>query len=233
MPSVVITGASQGIGAAVARAFASESDARIVLISRSAERLEEVAASCRAAGAETLVIPCDVTIPDEVTAAGERILAAWGIPDVLVNNAGQFQPGSLTETSIADFRYQVDVNVNSAFYVTRMFLEGMKQRGSGTIFFMTSVAGIRAYPGGAAYCVGKHGLLGLARVTREETRGTGVRSTAIVLGATYTPSWHGAGLPEERFIPVEDVADAVMSIYRMSDRTNVEEILIRPRDGDI
>ncbi|MBT8400037.1 MAG: SDR family oxidoreductase, partial [Rhodothermia bacterium] len=141
--------------------------------------------------------------------------------------------GSISETSAEDFRYQIDVNLNSAFYVTRAFLEVMKERGSGLIVFTASVASVKAYPGGAAYCAGKHGLLGIARVTREDTMGTGVRSTALILGATYTPSWESSGLPEERFIPVDDVASIVMDLYQKSDRTVVEEILIRPREGDI
>ena len=233
MPTVVITGASHGIGAAIARSFAGEPDARIALIARSKSRLESVAESCERLGAEAMVLPCDVTDAPAVSTAAGRIIDAWGAPDVLVNNAGQFVPGTISETSVEDFRYQVDVNLNSAFMVTRSFLQLMKDRGTGTILFMASVASVKAYPGGVAYCAAKHGLLGLARVTREETRGSGVRATALILGGTYTPSWEGAGLPEERFIPAEDVASVVMDVYRKSDRTVVEEIVIRPAEGDI
>lgn len=233
MPTAFITGASHGIGAAIARHFAREPDAKIALVSRTEEKLVAVSRECKAAGAETLVLPCDVTEPATVAEAAEHVLASWGAPDLLVNNAGQFVPGSIADTSPEDFRYQIDVNLNSAFYVTRAFLEAMKRRGSGLIVFTASVASVKAYPGGAAYCAAKHGLLGLARVTREDTTGSGVRSTALILGATYTPSWESSGLPEERFIPVADVADMVMDLYRKSDRTVVEEILIRPADGDI
>ncbi len=233
MATAFITGASHGIGAGIARLFADQPDARVVLVSRTREKLDAVAKDCAAAGAETLVLPCDVTDPAAVADATDRAAKQWGPPDLLVNNAGQFVPGSIAETTAEDFRYQVDVNLNSAFYVTRAFLEEMKQRGSGLIVFTASVASVKAYPGGAAYCAAKHGLLGLARVTREDTMGSGVRSTALILGATYTPSWSASGMPEERFIPVADVASIVLDLYRKSDRTVVEEILIRPREGDI
>ncbi len=233
MPTAFITGASHGIGAAIARYFAHQAEAKIALVSRTEEKLIAVSDECIAAGAETLVLPCDVTDPAAVADVADRVLEKWGAPDLLVNNAGQFVPGSISETSPKDFRYQVDVNLNSAFYVTRAFLEAMKRRGSGLIVFTASVASVKAYPGGAAYCAAKHGLLGLARVTREDTIGTGVRSTALILGATYTPSWESSGMPEERFIPVEDVASIVLDLYQKSDRTVVEEILIRPGEGDI
>ncbi|MDX1740678.1 MAG: SDR family oxidoreductase [Rhodothermales bacterium] len=232
-PVVLVTGASQGIGAVVAESFARETHARVALLARSEARLEEVADRCQRLGGDAGVFPCDVADPAAVARASADVQNAFGLPDVIVNNAGQFVPGSVTETTSDEFRQQVEVNLNSAFYVTQEFLAGMMERGSGDLFFMASVASIKAYPGGVAYCAAKHGLLGLARAVREETKGTGVRSTAIILGATLTPSWDGVEMAADRFIPPEDVAETILSIYRRTGRTNVEEILIRPRDGDI
>ena len=230
---VVITGASQGIGAAVAEAFAGEAGARLVLVARSEGMLEAVAERCQARGAEALVQPCDVTDEAAVEAMAEAVLMRWGAPDVLVNNAGLFRPGSVREMTAATFRAQVEVNLTSAFLVTRAFLEPMIARGQGHLFFMASVASIRGYPGGAAYCAGKHGLLGLARVVREETKPHGLRVTTLLAGATFTPSWEGTDLPETRFMPPEDVAEALVSAYRLTGRSVVEEILIRPQLGDV
>ncbi len=232
-PVVLITGASQGIGAVLAETFARETSAHLALLARSTEKLSQVADRCRDLGGKAIAFPCDVSDPVAVRKASGSVLESLGVPDVLVNNAGQFVPGSVVDTAVDDFRHQVDVNLNSAFYVTHEFLPQMIERGSGDIFFMASVASIKAYPGGVAYCAAKHGMLGLARATREETKGTGVRSTAIILGATLTPSWDGVDLPSDRFIPPEDVADTVLSLFRLSGRTAVEEIVIRPRDGDI
>ncbi|CAM3226524.1 SDR family oxidoreductase [Rhodothermus bifroesti] len=233
MPVVVITGASQGIGAAIAQAFAEEPAAQLALVARNQERLEAVAAACRDRGAETLVLPCDLTNAAAVEAVARSVLAHWGAPEVLVNNAGLFRPAPLRQTTVEEFQAQLEANLTSAFLVTRAFLEPMIAQRRGHIFFMGSVASLKAYPGSVAYCAAKHGLLGLARVVREETRQLGLRVTVVLPGATYTPSWTGVDLPETRFMPAEDIARAVRDIYHLSARTVVEEILLRPQEGDV
>jgi len=233
MPTVVITGASQGIGRAVAEAFAAEPDARLALLARTEGKLDDVADVCRAAGAEALVLPTDVTDDAAVAEAAAAVHEAWGAADVLVNNAGAFTPAPLEELTAAQFRNQVAVNLTSAFVVTKAFLDAMLAAGRGHIFYMASVASIMAYPNGAAYGAAKHGLLGLARTVREETKDRGLRVTSLLPGATYTPSWEGVGLPEERFMTPEDIADTVCAIYGLSDRTVVEEVVLRPQAGDV
>ena len=232
-PVVVITGASQGIGAAIACAFAGVEGARLALLARSADKLEAVAAECRARGAEAEGFVCDVTDDAAVAQAAERVAARFGTADVLVNNAGLFRPGPLLETTPEAFREQVEVNLTSAFLVTRAFLPPMLAAGRGHVFFLASVASLRAYPGGAAYGAAKHGLLGLARGVREETRERGIRVTALLPGATYTPSWEGVEVPRERLMPAEDVAQAVLDAWSLSDRSVVEEIILRPQLGDL
>ena len=108
----------------------------------------------------------------------------------------------------------------------------MSQR-SGTFVFLGSVASIKGYPGGAAYCAAKHGLLGFARALREESMEHGVRVVTFLAGATFTPSWEGAGLPESRFIPPDELARLIVDTSTTSSRTVVEEILVRPQLGDI
>ncbi len=233
MPTIVVTGASQGIGQAIAEAFAQEPEARLALVARSQDKLDAVAVQCRACGAEAAVFPCDVTDDAAVHRTAAAILARWGAPDVLVNNAGFFQPGAVRETTAELFRRQVAVNLTSAFVVTQAFLEAMVAQGRGHLFYMASVASIRAYEGAAGYCAAKHGLLGLARVVREETKALGLRVTTLLPGATLTPSWGDVDLPEERFMPPVDIARALVDIYHLSDRTVVEEILLRPQLGDI
>ncbi len=233
MPIVVVTGASQGIGRAIAEAFAEVPDVRLALVSRNEAKLHAVAEVCHVRGAEAAVFPCDVTDADAVAQTASAIRTHWDAPDVLVNNAGDFRPGTILETPPEVFREQVEVNLNSAFYVTHAFLPAMLARKRGHLFFMASVASIRAYPGGGAYCASKHGLLGLARVVREETKDQGLRVTTLLAGATRTPSWDGTDFPDERFMPPEDIARAVVNTWRLSDRTVVEEILLRPQLGDI
>lgn len=233
MPFVLVTGASQGIGAAIALQFASLTRANLALVSRNAANLKTVADKCRAAGGNPRFFQCDLTREREVASMTKNLIGQMGIPDVVVNNAGEFRPGSVHETEASDFRHQIESNLMTAYYVTHAFINPMMERGSGHIFFMASVASIRGYPSGAAYCAAKHGVLGLARALREETKASGLKITTIIPGATYTASWADSGIPEHRFMPAEDIGRTVVDIYRLGNRSVVEEILIRPQLGDL
>ena len=230
---VVVTGASQGIGWAIAEAFAARDHAQVALVSRTEKKLDAVAEACREHGGEALVVPTDVTDDAAVAEMGETVRDTWGTPDVLVNNAGAFTYAPLDELTLDGFRDQIGVNLTGAFAVTKTFLPAIRERGSGHLFFMGSVASIMAYPGNAGYCAAKHGLRGLARVVREETKEEGVRVTTVLPGATDTPTWDGVDLPAERFMPPEDIAAAVVDAYHLSDRTVLEELLLRPQEGDV
>jgi NAD(P)-dependent dehydrogenase (short-subunit alcohol dehydrogenase family) len=221
------------MGRAIALRFAGDEGVRLALVARNETKLNEVAAACRQRGAMAQVYPCDVTDNAAVEAMASEIVKSFGAPDLLVNNAGTFMPGGILETTPEEFVKQIHVNLSSAFYVTRAFLPSMLERKSGSIHFMASVASIRAYAGGAAYCASKHGLLGLARVVREETREHGIKTVIFLPGATRTASWDGTDLPDSRFIPPEDIANIVWNTHSLSPRTVVEEVLIRPQLGDI
>ena len=231
---IVITGASQGIGATIARTWSNVySGSRVSLLARSEEKLLLLAADCQDAGADALVFPCDFIDSGAVRETCTKILEMNGAPTVLVNNAGTFEPGGITDTAFDDFDRQIQVNLTSAFQMTSLLIPEMIKAGRGHIFFMGSVASLSAYPGSIGYCSSKHGLRGLARAIREETRELGIRVTSLFPGATLTPTWDSVNLPEERFMPPEDIANAILSAYRMSDRTVVEEILLRPQLGDL
>jgi len=233
MPTILITGASQGIGEAIALAFAAQKKSNLLLVSRNAARLRLVAEECRQRGAQARFFATDLTRDADVESMASSVLRDGGPPDVIVNNAGQFLPGSIAETTPSDFRTQVAVNLTSAFLVTHAFLPAMMQVRRGHFFFLASVASIKGYPRGASYCASKHGVLGLARSLREETKEHGIRVTSVIPGATETASWAGLDLPSSRFIPPEDVAKAIVEISRLDPRTVVEEILLRPQLGDL
>jgi NADP-dependent 3-hydroxy acid dehydrogenase YdfG len=234
-PVILVTGASQGIGAAIAKTFAQEvPGCRLALVARSGKNLASVASRCEKLGAGAVeIFLCDVSDGDAVELMAVAVAKRFGAPDVLINNAGVFRGAPFAETKVADFDQIVAVNLRSVFLVSRAFVPAMVKRGSGDIFNMSSIAGLGAYTNGAAYCAAKFGVTGLTKVMRMELKNKGVRVTAVYPGATFSPSWTGSGVPSERMMPADDVARAFIDVYRMSRRTVVEEIVLRPQCGDI
>ena len=212
-PVVLVTGASQGIGAAIAQVFARQlRGVRLALVARNGKNLAAVAKACTKLGAKVATFPCDVS--DEAAVAA---LAAAPFAD----------------TTVAQFDAIVSANLRSAFLVTRAFLPAMRERGRGDIFFMSSIAGLGAYPNSAAYCAAKFGVTGLAKVLRAETRDVGIRVCCVYPGATWSPSWSGSGVPAERIMPAADVARAFFDVWSLSRNTVVEDIVLRPQLGDL
>lgn len=233
-PVVLITGASQGIGAAIALTFAREiRGVRLVLVARNARNLETVERGCRKLGATAAAFACDVADGAAVAAMAAAVTKRFRAVDVLINNAGSFAMAPFAETSIEEFDRLIGANLRSAFLVTRAFLPAMLQRQSGDIFFMSSIAGLGAYPQSTAYCAAKFGVTGMAKVLRAETKDHGIRVSCVHPGATWSPSWENSGVKPARIMPAEDIARAFFDVYRLGRRTVVEEIVLRPQMGDL
>jgi NADP-dependent 3-hydroxy acid dehydrogenase YdfG len=233
-PIVLITGASQGIGAAIAKVFAQEvRGARLALVARNARNLATVARTCARLGANVETFRCDVADADAVSAMAAAVAKRFGAVDVLINNAGAFALAPFAKTSVADFDRMIATNLRSAFLVTRAFLPAMLKRKHGDIFFMSSIAGLGAYPNAGAYSAAKFGVTGLAKTLRAETKVSGIRVCCVHPGATWSASWSASGVKSERIMPAEDVARAFLDVYRLSHRTVVEEIVLRPQLGDV
>ena len=233
-PVILITGASQGIGAAIARVFAAQvRGARLALVARTQRRLREVARSCKARGAVAEIFPCDVSDEAAVSAMAAAVRRRFGAVDVLVNNAGKFLGAPFTEMTVADFDRLLAANLRSVFLVSRAFVPEMARRRRGDVFNMSSIAGLTACAGGAGYSAAKFGVTGLSRAMRAELKDRGVRVCCVYPGATQSPSWNGSGVPAVRMMPAADVARAFLDIFRLSRRTVVEEIVLRPQRGDL
>ena len=234
-PVILITGASQGIGAAIAKVFAKElPGCRLALVARSEKNLRTVAAHALKLGAGAVeIFPADVTSEDDVAAVAAAVKKRFGVVDVLINNAGVFRAAPFAETSVKDFDEIVAANLRSVFLMSRAFVPAMAKRGRGDVFNMSSIAGLGAYPNSAAYCAAKFGVTGLSKVMREELREKGVRVCCVHPGATWSPSWSKSGVKEGRIMPAADVARAFFDVYRLGRRTVVEEIVLRPQLGDL
>jgi NADP-dependent 3-hydroxy acid dehydrogenase YdfG len=233
-PVVLITGASQGIGAAIARTFAAElPGARLALVARSEKNLRATARDCIRSGATVEIFPCDVTREAPVKSMARVVTRHFGTIDVLINNAGAFMMAPFAKTKVATFDAMIATNLRSAFLVTQAFLAAMVKRRRGDVFFMSSIAGLGAHPQAAAYCAAKFGVTGLAKVLRAETKQSGVRVCCVHPGATWSPSWAKSGVKPARIMPAEDIARAILDVYRLSRRTVVEEIVLRPQLGDL
>lgn len=233
-PVVLITGASQGIGAAIARVFAAElPGVRLALVARNEKNLQATARECLKLGADVELFPCDVTREKAVGAMSRAVAKHFGPVDVLINNAGAFAMAPFAKTTVAAFDDMIATNLRSAFLVTQACLPAMLKRKGGDIFFMSSIAGLGAYPNAAAYCAAKFGVTGLAKVLREETKEQGVRVCCVHPGATWSPSWAKSGVKPARIMPAEDIARAILDVHRLGPRTVVEEIVLRPQRGDL
>ncbi len=231
---VAITGASQGIGEAVALAFARGlRGVRLALIARNARNLARVARACVRAGARAEEFICDVTDAAAVETMARAVGKTFGPVDVLVNNAGRFAGAPFLELSVEDFDAQVAVNLRSLFLVSRAFIPAMVRRGRGDVFNLSSIAGMEAYPNGAAYCAAKFGVTGLTKVMRAELKPLGVRVCCVHPGGTWTPSWQKSGVKPERLMPADDIAQAILDIYRLGRNTVVETVVLRPQLGDV
>ena len=229
----VITGGTKGIGRAIVEKFASQ-NFDIVTCSRKPEELAALQQHLESVySVKAFVLPADMSASTEVTAFTKYITDLQRPVDVLVNNAGFFVPGQVLEEGEGALESMIEANVYSAYRMTRGLAPAMKAKRSGHIFTICSVASILAYPNGGSYTISKFALLGFTKVLREELKEYNVRVTAVLAGATRTASWDGVELPDDRFMRPEDVAEAVFGAYALSPRSVVEEILMRPQQGDI
>jgi len=231
---VVITGGTKGIGWALAEEFASNGF-DIAICSRSKEDLDHRAAALLAIYPDIQVITktVDVSKKEQVLEFAKRVSEYWGEVDVLINNAGVFLPGAISEEEEGRLETMIETNLYSAYHMTRALLPIMIPKKKGHIFNICSIASKIAYPNGGSYSISKFALLGFSKVLREEMKEKGIRVTSILPGATWSNSWKGVDLPDERLMKASDIAKTVYSAYSLSQSAVVEDIVLRPQLGDL
>lgn len=210
---VVVTGASSGIGEAIALAFAKRG-AKVVLAARRLERLEELAERIGHAGGQALALKCDVGEPDEVQKLPGIVEELVGPTDVLVNNAGLPGGGELVDLSMEQIERVVRVNLLGVLYGTRAFLPGMLARGHGHVVNIASLAGRFAVPGASLYTATKHAVVAFSESLNFDTEASGVLVTTVNPGFVDTEGFPHARLPRWIVMDVERVSDAIVKVVR-------------------
>ncbi len=229
----VITGASRGMGNAMAMKFA-KAGYDLLLCSRTMSTLETTRQSILAQAPERQVniFAADLSHKEEVQKFADYC-NSFGAADILINNAGTYTPGNCIDEAEGAMKKIMDLNFYSAYHLTRMLLPKMMERKSGHIFNMCSIASLRAYRGGGSYGVSKYAMLGFTKNIRLELTNFGIKVTAVFPGAVLTDSWGDFDNSQNRIMVVDDIVDMIFAASQLSPQAVVEEIVIRPQLGDL
>ena len=233
---IVITGASRGIGKAIAEKFADDRQGHtFYLCSRNNQALKRMEKELQGRFPRTNIYSQanDLSRKEEVKKFGNWVIRQADRVDILVNNAGIFIPGNIRDEDEGALESILSVNLLAPYHLTRMLLPVMIAQKSGHIFNICSIAALQAYPNGGAYSISKYALDGFSKNLRHEMRPHGIKVTSVYPGATYTDSWSSTGIDPDRFMKSEDIARMVYEASQLSPQACVEEIVIRPQLGDI
>lgn len=231
--NVLVTGASQGIGFAIAEVFSKKGN-NILLSSRNDLRLYHAMETLQTnyPDAEFRAKAFDLSKKEEAIALGNWVLES-GAPDIVINNAGVFEPGNISDEADGALEKQIAINLYSAYHLTRTLLPAMKERKSGYIFNICSVAGLKAYPNGGAYSISKFALNGFSQNLREELKPFNIKVAAIFPGAVMTASWGDFDNSSRRIMEAKDIARLIEASTQLSSAACVEDIIVRPQLGDL
>lgn len=230
----IITGATKGIGRATAKIFA-EHGFNLALVARNSQDLEHYKQELEhdTPDISVLTFPTDLSEKEKVLGLGELIKTHWEKVDVLVNNAGIFIPGTMLAEGDGVLENMMNVNLYSAFHLIRATAPMMVEQGRGHIFNLGSVASVKAFADSSSYTITKFAMLGLTRCLRLELQNKGVKVTAVMPGSTYTASWEDVDISPERLIDPGEVAKAIWNAYDTGPTVCIEEIVMRPMQGDL
>jgi 3-oxoacyl-[acyl-carrier protein] reductase len=225
--AAVITGASRGIGRAIALRL-GRMGASVAICARKRADIEHTAATLREEGIRALPIVADVTVAGDIERLVERTSAEFGEIEILVNNAGIGLFGPFYERSESDWDAVLDTNLKAVFLASRAVAARMIRSGGGHIINISSLASKSAFSGGAIYCASKWGLMGLTACMAEDLRAHGVRVSVICPGSVNTEFSPHSGRTSATLLEPEDVAHAVAALLTQSPQSFISEIDLRP-----
>lgn len=233
-PVALITGASSGIGKAIAFSFA-KAGIHLALVSRSKERLEQLATQLTPTGITVKTYAMDLSVVSEVKDKIATIGAELEPLSILVNNAGMGYTADLLNTPCQDWQKVLDLNLTSVFQCIQGVLPGMRDRQHGTIVNISSIAGHQAFSGWGAYCVSKAALISLSKVLAVEERKHGIRVTTVCPGAVNTPIWDSdtvhVNFDRSAMLTPEVVANVVLQAVQLPQEFVIEELTVMPTAG--
>lgn len=231
---IVITGSTKGIGKAIVEEFAPVASV-MILTARTAADLnsQKNELNNKFPNLEIHVFPADFSINHEVKTFGDFVNSTIESADILVNNAGIFIPGNILDEEEGTYESILSTNITSVYHLSRKLVPAMITRGKGHVFNICSVASLRSYPNGGSYSISKFALYGFTQNLRAELMDKNIKVTAIIPGATWTDSWAGSGIEENRLMQSKDIAKSIFSAYHLSDSALIEEIIMRPLKGDL
>lgn len=231
----IVTGASSGIGKATALAFA-KSGIEVALISRSEDNLRAVADEIQLkTKTKAAIYPLDLAVVTEVPREIAAICSSFGPIDILVNNAGMAYTNSIIETTLEDWQKVLELNLTSVFQCIQGVLPQMRDRSSGTIINVASIAASNAFPGWGAYSVSKAGLVALGRALSVEERNHGIRTVTVSPGSVDTPIWDTdtvqADFDRSAMLTPEIVAQSILHTALLPRQAVIEEMIVMPSGG--
>lgn len=233
--NIIITGASRGIGKAIATEFASDKQGHTFLLcAKNKDTLELTGRELQGRFPRTNIFTkaCDLSKKAEVKAFATWTLKKVDKIDILVNNAGSFAGANVHDEEEGALEEMIETNLYSAYHLTRSIVPEMIKNKSGHIFNMSSIAGLKAYPNGGSYSISKYALRGFSVNLREELKKYNIKVTTVFPGAAYTDSWKGQ-VKKERVMESEDIAKMIYAASQLSPKACVEDIIIRPQLGDL
>jgi NAD(P)-dependent dehydrogenase (short-subunit alcohol dehydrogenase family) len=232
--TILIAGASSGIGRSLAEQLAGEG-ARLALLARREPLLRGLAEVLPGGAGRHFCRACDLTRPLDVAASVAASETALGPIGAAVYCAGSARIAPVEETTDEAWQEMLGANLSGLFYLSRAFLPLWKQRGEGHLLAVLSISSTRAFPGWSAYTAAKFGALGFVECLRAEGRKSGIHVTALLPGATDTPIWDrlGEGWDRSRMMPPEEVARLAATALRERGRGMIEEIRIAPAGGNL
>jgi len=234
MTTALITGASRGIGAATARLLAA-AGYDLLLLARSAEPLEQLAAELRSLGRRVETAAIDLSCPEAIEEPLTELCSRHEAPALLINNAGVAYTGALSSMPLAQWQWLMQLNLTSVFQVCRVVVPLLRERGGGQIINVSSHAARNAFPQWGAYCVSKAALASFSRCLAEEERSHGIRVSTLTLGSVNTPLWDSESVDScfdrRAMLDPHQVARAVLHLAQQPANQVLEDLTLMPAAG--